>query len=156
MEMFKKYMPHISLGAGVLILILMFLPAISIRNVSGDHDILGFFVAFGSNSASLKLSMNLVLLLSFLLPIIAGLLHFFTRKSEKSKLFQFISVGLFVVSGGLFFSAPALFDAFVGELWIDNVLINTYITNYGLGIIFAAVFSLLTALTSVMTAFIIE
>lgn len=155
MEMFKKYMPQISLGSGILVLLCLFLPIISIRTTTGDYEFLGMFVAFGSNSTEFKFQMNFVLLLAFLLPIIAGLIHFFTKNHPKKLLFQYISVALFVVGGSLFFSSPALFQALTGQVFIDNAA-NLYTANYGFGAILAGVFSILTALTSVMTALVVE
>src|SRR5690606_22423834 len=128
MESFKKYMPHISLGVGVLVLICLFIPTVSIRVGSTDHEFLGMFVAFGSNSAALKFDMNYALLIAFLLPVVAGLIHFFTKDLSNAKLYQYVSVLLFIVAGMLFFAAPALFESITGNVYIDSSH-NAYFAN---------------------------
>lgn len=155
MELFKKYMPHISLGVGILVLICLFIPTVSIRVGSTDHEFLGMFAAFGSNSQAFKFDMNYALLIAFLLPILAGLTHFFTKDLSSAKVYQYVSIALFILAGILFFATPALFESITGNVYIENIH-NPYFANYGFGAIFAGVFSILAGVTSIVSSLIVE
>lgn len=157
MEMFKKYIPHISLGVGVFVVLCLFLESVTITVGSNNPvSIWGLSAAFGS-SGTYEFGFNYALTLAYLLPLVAGLLHFFTTKLSHAKIYQYASIGLFLLSAVLFFSVPALFESITGNFSDGTIWpTSSYAANYGFGSIFAGVFLTITAIASLYSTFIIE
>lgn len=158
MEMYKKYIPLISLGVGVLVVLTLFLESVTVKVGSLPVvSIMGLNTAFGS-SGDYAFGANYAFILAYLLPLIAGLLHFFTQKLSHAKIYQYASVLLFVLAAVLFFSAPVLFESITGLVTTNSVPYpaSYYATNYGFGTILSGVFVTLTAIASLYSTFIIE
>src|SRR5690606_12290730 len=99
----------------------------------------GLSTAFGS-SGTYEFGFNYAITLAYILPLVAGLLHFFTTKLSHAKIYQYASIGLFLLSAVLFFSVPALFESITGNFTDVITWPNSqYAANYGFGSILAGV-----------------
>lgn len=158
MELFKKYIPHISLGVGVLVVLTLFIESVTVKvGALPIVSFMGLNAAFGS-SGDYSFSANYALILAYVLPLVAGLLHFFTQKLSHAKIYQYASVILFVLAAVLFFAAPVLFESITGLVTTNSVQYpaSQYATNYGFGSILSGVFVTLAAIASIYSTFIVE
>lgn len=157
MEMFKKYIPHISLGTGMFVVLSIFLESVTVTvGALNPVSFWGLSSAFGS-SGTYEFGANYALIIAYLLPLVAGLLHFFTTKLSHAKIYQYASIGLFLLSAVLFFSVPALFEAITGNFtYIATFPPSSYAANYGFGSILSGVFLTITAISSLLSTFIVE
>ena len=90
MELFKKYIPHISLGVGVLVVLTLFIESVTVKvGALPIVSFMGLNAAFGS-SGDYSFGANYALILAYVLPLVAGLLHFFTQKLSHAKIYQYI------------------------------------------------------------------
>ncbi len=157
MEMFKKYIPHIALGVGVFVVLCLFLESVTITvGALNPVSFSGLAAAFGS-TGTYEFGFNYAITLAYLLPLVAGLLHFFTTKLSHAKIYQYASIGLFLLAAVLFFSVPALFESITGNFtYIATFPSSSYAANYGFGSILSGVFLTITAIASLYSTFIIE
>lgn len=158
MKALKKWFPLISLVAGVLALVMLFLPALKMDIMGVKENYNGLKVAFGNKDAGFGFSiMNL---LPFVLAIVGGVLAFLGTK-KGNKIFAYVAIACFVVAAVFFFMAvnfaqpsKEAIDMYGSKKLAKDMMEE--ILDLGIGSILAAIFSLLGAVAVVLDTFVVK
>ena len=151
MKALKKWFPLISLVAGVLALVMIFLPATKIEMLGESENYNGLKVAFGNKDAGFDFS--ILLTLAYLLPVVGGVLAFLGAK-KGNKIFAYVAIACFVV-GAIFLFCAVNFQQLAGVSGaVEKEAKKMF--DLGIGAILAAIFSILGAVAVVLDTFVVK
>ena len=141
----KKYLPFLPAAIGVLALIMIFLPAISVSGADTTYN--GFTAIFGGENIFAFSFMNMLTYMFVIGAIVCNILYVL----KKKQLFSYIGVGCFFLASIFFFCTvefiviPDYFDG-VKDIYKSGF-------NLGTGAILAAVLCIIGAIVSAFAAF---
>ena len=141
----KKYLPFLPAAIGVLALIMIFLPAISVSGADTTYN--GFTAIFGGENIFAFSFMNMLTYTFVIGAIVCNILYVL----KKKQVFAYIVAGCFLMAT-IFFFCTVEFAMFKGYSGAVADVLRGYL-DLGAGSIIAAILCIIGTILSTLVAF---